>query len=78
MSSQQCSKRRGSLSSELENLLEYREDSTVHVQQSTLLRLLDLTDISKNLLTRSIKAAFPDSVKKHIKINDEYVYPFKV
>ncbi len=52
------------LSKELERLLDYCEDSNVHVKQSLLMSLLGLSDDKKNTLTRAIKEIFPHSTKK--------------
>ena len=76
-SSHQCTERRQALSAELENLLEYQDDSNAYVKQSLLMDMLDLTDDNKSILTRTVKSAFPNSVKKTIMIDRQLMYPLK-
>lgn len=57
--------RRQKLSVELERLLEYSEDSNVHVKKSLIMNLLALTTDDKSILTRSIKEIFHMQQKNH-------------
>jgi hypothetical protein len=65
------------LSSELERLLDYCEDSDVHVKQSLLMSLLGLSNDKKNTLTRAIKEIFPHSTKRKKVVGCENMYPFE-
>lgn len=74
-SSRQCSDRRNTLASKLQDLLESQEDTNLYVKQSLVMELLDLKADEKSILTRAIKATFPESIKKIIMIEHEYMYP---
>ena len=71
----QCDERRPSLSDELEHLLQYNEDPNANVKQSVLLELLNLKPEQKSILTRTIKATFPNSSLKTIMIHHQSMYP---
>jgi hypothetical protein len=75
MSSHQCIKRRESIETELKNILAYQENPDAFVNQSMLLDLLELTADKKSLLTRTVKAVFPNSAKKTVVIEHEATYP---
>ncbi|XP_028412057.1 uncharacterized protein LOC114534786 [Dendronephthya gigantea] len=64
LSSRQCSQRRNQLASKLEEILEYRENPDDHVEQSVLMEYLDVMDDQKSILTRAIKALFPEATKR--------------
>ena len=67
---------RHSLSDELEHLLQYIEDPKAYVKQSVLLDLLNLKSEQKSILTRTIKATFPNASKKTIMIDHQSMYPY--
>ena len=71
-------RRRQNLSSELERLLQYQDDSNVYVKQSLVMSLLGLSDPDKNILTRSIKEIFPNVTKKTLLVKHENMYPFLI
>jgi hypothetical protein len=75
LSSHQCNERRQLLSNELEYLVQYKEDPNAHIKQSLLMDMLNLEPKEKSLLTRTVKATFPNSTKKIIMVDRESMYP---
>ena len=75
LSSRQCTQRREVMAAELEHLLRYNENPDVLVQQSVLLQCLGLTNDKKSILTRTIKALFPNSLRKTVTIESKVTYP---
>ena len=54
---------------ELNHLVTSEIDSSV--KQSDLMKLLQLCDADKSMLTRCVKKCFPDATKKIITVNNE-------
>jgi hypothetical protein len=48
--------------------MQYKEDPNAHIKQSLLIDMLNLEPKEKSLLTRTVKATFPNSTKKIIMV----------